>query len=547
MGALSTLDFFKELTTRLRNCFKEKHRVVNPILAISETPESFLIDSIAQQNPQFIASWPEGTELDNQALVDAFIALVTAARELDPRLQKRFDQVVPRKAKEPIFWWRYFGHVHALLVRLAPTPRETEQELSSSLPEGRPLEVRRFPPAAKLISSGELERDLIERFLDECTEMLNKLETMVAMGKEARSLAESAGDPFERLQKHAMAVCMHYQLEYLEHLGAERIWACSKMHPDKMKERFPNDKILEKLQTFMQTCQVIPQRVAMRERTLPSDEASARRFPPARELSAPDELPNDKLIELVLALAVELRTEETSKMLVTAVAASADEQPQVRQRQLLELMDRWQREWFESKGYQHDAGVHLIFSIQEKYKPESSGGAPGSDKVLHALGRFKMAFQSAMNLAMIEITKPPVAPIEKRRFAPAASLQTEGELSREKILEFTRKAREMLFSAESLKLLRAAGSQSAGGKLSVQWQRELLEHVGVQMDHGCQMLGMVPHRYGSDKEVLEAFNGFASACQSSMEKALTAPVPGQEEAGSDATDLASKVKQVEIS
>ena len=33
------------------------------------------------------------------------------------------------------------------------------------------------------------------------------------------------------------------------------------------------------------------------------------------------------------------------------------------------------------------------------------------------------------------------------------------------------------------------------------------------MDHGCQMLGMVPHRYGSDKEVLEAFNGFASACQ----------------------------------
>ena len=29
----------------------------------------------------------------------------------------------------------------------------------------------------------------------------------------------------------------------------------------------------------------------------------------------------------------------------------------------------------------HDAGVHLIFSIQEKYKPESSGGAPGSDKV----------------------------------------------------------------------------------------------------------------------------------------------------------------------
>ena len=42
-------------------------------------------------------------------------------------------------------------------------------------------------------------------------------------------------------------LCMHYQLEYLEHLGAERIFACSKMHPDKMKERFPNDPILDKV------------------------------------------------------------------------------------------------------------------------------------------------------------------------------------------------------------------------------------------------------------------------------------------------------------
>ena len=68
---------------------------------------------------------------------------------------------------------------------------------------------------------------------------------------------------------------------------------------------------------------------------------------------------------------------------------------------------------------------------------------------------------------------------------------------------------------------------------------------GIEMDHGCQMLGMVPHRFGNDAEVIEAFNGFTSACQTSMERALTAPLPGQP--GQQEADLASKVKQVEIS
>ena len=57
----------------------------------------------------------------------------------------------------------------------------------------------------------------------------------------------------------------------------------------------------------MQACQTVPQRAAMRERTRPSDEISARRFAPAKELSAPDELLNEKLIELVLGLAEVLR------------------------------------------------------------------------------------------------------------------------------------------------------------------------------------------------------------------------------------------------
>ena len=57
------------------------------------------------------------------------------------------------------------------------------------------------------------------------------------------------------------------------------------------------------------------------------------------------------------------------------------------------------------------------------------------------------------------------------------------------------------------------------GMLAITWQREYLEHVGIQQDFGCQALARIPKRFGSDKQVLEAFQEFQKACMYCVQKA----------------------------
>ena len=67
---------------------------------------------------------------------------------------------MPRKASEQLFWWRYFGHVHALLIRLSPTSDELLREMLRQMPPPRPLSERRWPPKdGALQDSGELDHD----------------------------------------------------------------------------------------------------------------------------------------------------------------------------------------------------------------------------------------------------------------------------------------------------------------------------------------------------------------------------------------------------
>ena len=56
--------------------------------------------------------------------------------------------------------------------------------------------------------------------------------------------------------------------------------------------------------------------------------------------------------------------------------------------------------------------------------------------------------------------------------------------------------------------------------LSVAWQREMLEHLGVEQDFGCHALSRVPQRFGDeDPELMRAFKGFQMACTMSLRKA----------------------------
>ena len=121
----------------------------------------------------------------------------------------------------------------------------------------------------------------------------------------------------------------------------------------------------------------------------------------------------------------------------------------------------------------------------------------------------------------------------------------------------------MLLADDSIALLaKASSSTAAMAQLSVRWQRELLEHLGIQMDFGCQALGevtqryaltgrgsprsspaishhqvpspaishhhvpspaisrhQVPQLYAHDKELLAAFEAFQIACETSAQRA----------------------------
>eukprot|EP00966_Prymnesium_polylepis_P261824 6048061-Prymnesium_polylepis.1 len=59
----------------------------------------------------------------------------------------------------------------------------------------------------------------------------------------------------------------------------------------------------------------------------------------------------------------------------------------------------------------------------------------------------------------------------------------------------------------------------AAGMLAITWQREYLEHIGIQQDFGCQALARIPKRFGSDRQVAEAFQEFQKACMYCVQKA----------------------------
>ena len=135
--------FLDDVAGRLKLLTARESRLRSPLLAISEGPETFLTDAICDANRRFSAIWPKAHELGGgggggggaEREVAAFVAAVTVARDADPHLQKRFDQLVPRKVKaEATFWRRYFGHAHALLASNAPSPAEMLAEAVGKLP-----------------------------------------------------------------------------------------------------------------------------------------------------------------------------------------------------------------------------------------------------------------------------------------------------------------------------------------------------------------------------------------------------------------------------
>ena len=57
------------------------------------------------------------------------------------------------------------------------------------------------------------------------------------------------------------------------------------------------------------------------------------------------------------------------------------------------------------------------------------------------------------------------------------------------------------------------------GMKAIAWQREYLEHVGIDQNFGCQALGRLPKRFGEDQEVMGKFQQFQKACMYCVQKA----------------------------
>ena len=244
---------------------------------------------------------------------------------------------------------------------------------------------------------------------------------------------------------------------------------------------------------FQQACmQAVPQAV-QRQQQRPSDDPTARRFRPAAggpTVTSASQLDTPAaLLPLVTGITTFLDGEETAAQL-RALAAdqlaslkeggmSAQAAMHRTQQELLHTMARWQREYLESVGVSHEAGIKAIWSIGDSFQPVARSAGANKDKaggggakaegdgvndLLQAFGSLRLTLQGAMQAAVLEASKPAQRPTTERRFAPKGppeSLQSSGLLARDFLIAFTTKAAAVLTSDESIDLLGACGSGRA--------------------------------------------------------------------------------------
>ena len=87
----------KQLLKELVEQSKDKG-VLDKIVSLSASDDAFVT---APKNVGFATAWPADLPLDTEGFTEAFLGLVSTARSVDPRLQKRSDRLVPKKTDEP--------------------------------------------------------------------------------------------------------------------------------------------------------------------------------------------------------------------------------------------------------------------------------------------------------------------------------------------------------------------------------------------------------------------------------------------------------------
>ena len=491
----------------------------------------------------------------------------------------------PAQLEEPQFWRAYFSAAHSLFEAgssgksrdgdggpafsmssslAASLPEQASQATASpdgaapasgaGMPGLRPAGQRRFAPAPKLQTSGVLSRERAMRFLLAATEMVASDET--------RQLLLASGAPPQSLS----LMLMQWQLELLESQGIEHRLGTAQLQPNSLSALFPEDAELHQAwRGFVSICSNVTMAAAIAGRRRAPADAAKRLFSPSAQLQADGELDGAKRIALVRGMALMLRSSEARDRVAAASGGGAKEKADAdakaasdggadretatsgsettadedwHQLELGERIERLQREYAEHFGVEQELGMRELGAL-------AAGDAGELDaetrKAFEAMRAARDALKKSVEEAegeKKESSRPTVSVPGSLRYEPAAELQSEGELRRELILRFCQDMVRELMSEETIAAL-AEVPQEKAGPLSVLWQRQYLESLGVEQEFGCEQLSMTPVRFPDDMEVMRRFKAFQTACAISMQKAMQMRGPEAAPVGAAAPDPTS--------
>mmetsp|Transcript_22112 Transcript_22112/g.32959 ORF Transcript_22112/g.32959 Transcript_22112/m.32959 type:complete len:480 (-) Transcript_22112:283-1722(-) len=207
--------------------------------------------------------------------------------------------------------------------------------------------------------------------------------------------------------------------------------------------------------------------------------------------------------------------EKCEAMLLSAETAHLLRQAKSEGLNVNQLCVKWQHEMFEHLGIDKDFGVRSLQSIKVNFPSDKS--MPGR------LMRFAKVCQCSVMKSMLPYAR---AGEVKRRFKPASTLRTSGGvMAKPYILQFFKKCSDMLRSKETKRLFQEAKARGEDlQKLSIRWQREMIEQIGYEQEFGVNSMMLLPLYFPNDRQLMMEMQLFQNICQRAVQNAM-APSP----------------------
>lgn len=178
-----------------------------------------------------------------------------------------------------------------------------------------------------------------------------------------------------------------------------------------------------------------------------------------------------------------MRSDETRQLLKSAEAVPKPG---------LKLIDLQRAEW-DPLGFDRDVGCKTLDRLEVSF--------PGDTDIVALRNEFIISAQRTF-----------VQALEDRR---PETLQRDGQLRRETIMEFFDACNTKMDLPETKEALakHLQETTEVPNKLIIQWQREMLEVLGIEKEHGCQMLSKIGRDFPDDKQLHARFEGWRMKAQ----------------------------------